>query len=66
MRAGVQEGDRIVKVSIPGRHPRSFSRRGRMPHSPPASLSDPLSPLPGERHDGDQQLSPRSGEVNQV
>lgn len=53
MRAGVQEGDRIVKVSVPGRHPRGFSP---FPHPP--SLPDPLSPRPGERHDGDQQFAP--------
>lgn len=43
MRAGVQEGDRIVKVSIPGCRPRCSSTRGRAPRSPPpASLTPSL------------------------
>lgn len=45
MKAGVQEGDRIVKVSPPGCHPRCFSARGHAPCSPlPACLIPSLLP----------------------
>lgn len=69
MKAGVQEGDRIVKVGIPESLPRIPKSLLRIPRKIPAfqPLSQiPFRAFPGQWDDGDQQLPPGSGEVDQV